>query len=71
MYLATIHLKNLQLREFKSFLAFYFRLDRSEYEREINYTYLCIVSKYDVLHPAWMGDTLREVCSTAARSKNC
>lgn len=50
MYLAAIHFKNLQLREFKS--LFYFRLDRSEYEREINYTYLCIVSKYDGLHPA-------------------
>lgn len=52
MYLATIHLKNLQLREFKSLLAFSFRLDRTGYEREINYTYLCIVSKYGVLHPA-------------------
>lgn len=52
MYLATIHLKNLQLREFKSLLAFSFRLDRTGYEREINYTYLCIVSKYGVLHLA-------------------
>lgn len=39
------------LRGFKSLLAFSFRLDRTEYEREINYTYLYIVSKYGLLHP--------------------
>lgn len=51
-YLAAIHLENLSCSggyvDLRASSAFSFRLDRTEYEREINYTYLCIVSKYDV-----------------------